>query len=164
GTVWDVEQFESLFMAQAAALGAVSASPADIETVKKNRKRYLEKFQSQGPGDEEELHSLYEEFAESFLSCTHNKLFLMMGEVLFTLRMWRSIEGLEAWELIKTEEAVLNLFVEALESGNPDRAAELMKKVYPHNGELEKLLRRIPAGTVPEIPAKLFREVYLRDK
>lgn len=159
-TVWDVEQFEKIFLPQVFALASSTATKEHIARIRKlgdkYKKSYRELIESRG----ESTGTAYDDYRNFILAVfdgTGNKMIRILGEVLLSMRKWRNITGDDDYEkIIALENAAIDTFIAALETSDPIKAAEIVSELLKYDDTIAAIMKQTPIGTSPEIPADIF--------
>ncbi len=171
-TVWDVEQFEQIFMPQALAIAAVEATEEDLDKVKENAKKYMIAFEHLTKTIMTKKNDVINEaldksqkvlklFYISVFECTHNKMMCLIGEVLLNMRKYRTIEtktDLEEidFNIIDIEKEGIDKFIRAIESRDPEEASKIMRDSTIFDSSWIEVCKKTPVGTSPVIPSDIF--------
>ena len=172
-SAWDVEQFEHIFVPQALAIAAVEATEQDIATMKEKSKEYMIAYKNLCEAEKSKVQSLidtagdesklaFRNFMLSVYGCTHNKMISLIGEVLLSLRKWRTINDVddEDPQIINLEQMVINKFIDSIETRDPEKAVETFSKIAQYDDRLIGILKDTPVGTSPEIPGEAFFSAF----
>lgn len=172
-SAWDVEQFEQMFLPQVFAIASEFATEEEIEIVKAKGESYIKIFNQMIAAEKnghsqmidkksnESLEKFYD-FMLSIFQCTHNKMVSLMGEVLLSMRKWRTISEVEESELQleKTEAFFINKFVEAIELKDSSKAAAMISELLRYDDTMIEIMKKTPVGQSPEIPGEAFIKAY----
>ena len=93
---------------------------------------------------------------------THNKLIILLGDVLVSMRKWRTISGttVEESKLVEYERSIINRFIKAVEIKNPDKAAAIIRESISYDSSITSIMKNTPVGESPEIPGDVFFKAY----
>lgn len=164
-SAWDVEQFERLFLPQAFALAAETATTDQKKNIRRLGLRYIEVFTDAFDDDEvaRELVDSFHDFMLSIFDSTGNKMIRLIGEVLLAMRKFRSVDtGTEPDKelILKMETAFIHRYIEAVECGEGEKASVIMKEILKFNDPLTEILEKTPLGETPVIPLELMYKAY----
>ncbi|MGL1891476.1 MAG: GntR family transcriptional regulator [Spirochaetaceae bacterium] len=165
-TAWDVEQFESIFLPQIISISATEATEKDITNIKEAGKNYLDLFEKHVNDDFDKTKLAFALFMSTIFISTHNKLIILLGDVLVSLRKFRDVstENIEeeddTEQMIKLESLIINRFILAIETRNPDEAAKIIRESITFDSSIVSILKQTPVGTSPKIPGDLFFKAY----
>ncbi len=172
-SAWDVEQFEQMFLPQVFAIASVSATEEEIEIVKARGDSYIKIFNQLIEAEKSEIsksielkskesHEKFHELMLSIFQCTHNKMVSLMGEVLLSLRKWRTISETESddVEVEKSEEFFIGKYIEAIELRDSKKASELISRLLHYDDSMVDIMKKTPVGQSPEIPGETFLSAY----
>lgn len=172
-SAWDVEQFEQMFMPQVFALASGSASADELEIVKARGDSYINIFnqllEAEKRGNTKaidlkstESHEKFHAFMLSIFQCTHNKMVCLIGEVLLSMRKWRTISEVDESDiqLEKTEAYFINKYIEAIESRDPLKAAQMISELLSYDDTMVDIMKKTPVGKSPEIPGDILLKAY----
>ncbi|MBB6480918.1 GntR family transcriptional regulator [Spirochaeta isovalerica] len=171
-TVWDVEQFEQIYLPQVFGLAAESASTAEKREIRKKGENYLKAYADMFkleqksltdklPAAETEAKACFLDFMMAVFKATHNKMVELMGEVLISMRKWRTITDVDPDnDIVKLEKAAIENYISAVECSSRIEAAEKIEKLYRYSKELIDILKSSPIGTSPEIPGDILYSSY----
>jgi DNA-binding FadR family transcriptional regulator len=172
-SAWDVEQFEQIFLPQVFALASQNASEEALRTIRDYAGDYIGVYKELTEAEKssnaleisrlselskETFHSLMDSIFES----TGNKMIKLIGQVLITMRKWRTISDVntEKYDLVAYEKAVITRFVQAIESRDPEKASAIIKDGISLDQTVITILQSTPVGTSPEIPGDAFVNAY----
>jgi len=172
-SAWDVEQFEQMFLPQVFAVASVSATDDEIALVKARGESYLKIFNqlvaAEKSGNSQtielksrESHEKFHDLMLSIFQCTHNKMVSLMGEVLLSLRQWRTISEVEESDIQieKSEAFFINKYIEAIELKDSSKAAVLISDLLRYDDSIVDIMKKTPVGSSPEIPGETFLKAY----
>jgi DNA-binding FadR family transcriptional regulator len=172
-SAWDVEQFELIFMPQVFALASSEASDDEIALVKTRGEKYLKTFSQMteaekngNPGvldvKSRESKIDFDSFMISVFQCTHNKMVSLIGEVLISLRKWRTISDVEPGDekIEKSEAYFINRFIEAIELRDSAAASKMISELLHYDKSMVDIMKNTPVGSSPEIPGETFWNAY----
>ncbi len=165
-TAWDVEQFEYILLPQIISLAATDATEEDILTIKKAAKNYLEVFIKYINDESHETVKAFSVFMHAIFFSTHNKLIILLGDVLVNLRKFRDVSSDSVTQksdierLIKLESLFINRYTQAIETRDPIQAAKMVKESLSLDSSIVSILKKTPVGTSPKIPGDLFFTAY----
>lgn len=169
-SAWDIEEFELLFFPQVIVLAAEHATPEELEIVRKSGKEYLKSFKewaeksSREGANHEKAQALFQNFIYAILQCTHNKMVILIGQVLNSLRKWRMIEDRGEISLYPYEKTMVERLIQAIESKDPNQAAALVDRRTSMDRQIISILKDTPVGTSPQIPAELFYKAFISER
>lgn len=172
-TAWDVEQFELIFMPQVFALASSEASDSEIDLVKVNGAKYLKTFrelteaEKKGKSEIMEMKSIearkdFNALMLSVFRCTHNKMVALIGEVLISMRQWRTISDVEPGDvkIENSESFFINRYIEAIELRNSEKASKMISELLHYDKTMVDIMKKTPVGKSPEIPGDTFYAAY----
>ncbi len=172
-SAWDVEQFERLLLPRVFALAAAEASESEIVTIDDAAQQYLDIFTTMSreeiTADDETMHDLqgtsqtaFRNFMRTVFSATHNKLIMLLGEVLLDLRKWRTVvvDERDNTSILDLERETITIYVEAVKTNDPNIAAGKIEERLTYDEELKRVMKETPVGESPVIPGDLFFAAY----
>ena len=171
-TVWDVEQYEQIFLPRVFGLAAEVAGSEEKRAIREKGELYLKAFEKMVvleeserveflPAAEAEAHELFSSYMASIFQGTHNKMIMLMGEVLITMRKWRTVTELDDdLDIVKLEKAAIGRYTEAVECTSVKEAAAKLEGMYRFSREMIDLMKGTPIGTSPEIPGSMIYSSY----
>ncbi|MCK4541338.1 MAG: FadR family transcriptional regulator [Spirochaetales bacterium] len=175
-SAWDVEQFEQILVPQIFSLASVEATDEDIEKIKGAATDYLSSYKKMIDGEDKvdkasmrdlelESRTAFRNFMGSIFESTHNKLIILLGDVLVSLRRWRTIsedpnDKVDASKIVKIESSIINRFVKAVEIRDPDESAKMINESINYDSSIISIMKNTPVGESPEIPGTTFFSAY----
>jgi len=171
-SVWDVEEYERIFLPLVFSLAAQSSTREEKEEVRELGERYLDHFETlckfensiETEMTQAETHATqaFSRFMMSIFDATHNKMIRLMGEVLMNMRKWRTITEADTGDngILKTENMVIRKYIEAVECRDGQKAMDLVLPIFLYDEEMADIMRKTPIGTSPEIPFAIFNKGY----
>ncbi|MBL7005638.1 MAG: FadR family transcriptional regulator [Spirochaetia bacterium] len=178
-SAWDVEQFEQILLPQIFALAATEAADQEIVLIKMAASDYLAAYrkmlEQEQQNDDASIPLMqklmdnsqikFAELMRSIFSSTHNKLIMLLGDVLINLRKWRTISGDTEYipHIEDFEKSIIARFVQAIETRNPIEAAALISKGINYDPSMVTIMKNTPVGESPEIPGSVFFSAYTLD-
>ncbi|MDA3812283.1 MAG: GntR family transcriptional regulator [Spirochaetaceae bacterium] len=172
-SAWDVEQFEQILMPQILSVAATEATEEDLKIIKikakENMKSYInmmdaEKTKNQVLIDEasEKSKVAFNAFMISIFNSTHNKMISLIGEVLISMRKWRTISDADedVDDLINIEQIMIDKFIKAIEQRDPVKAVAFFTEGIHYNQTIINIMKNTPVGTSPEIPGDVFFSAF----
>lgn len=178
-SAWDVEQFEQILLPQIFALASTEATNQEIMQIKRAASLYLNAYKDmveheKQNGDDsnpvlqkliDRSRTVFAELMHSIFASTHNKLIMLLGDVLINLRKWRTISGVteDDSQIEEYEQNIIDRFVQAIETRNPTEAAALISKGINYDASMVSIMKKTPVGESPEIPSPIFFSAYSLD-
>ena len=178
-SAWDVEQFEQILLPQIFALASTEATDQEIVQIKRAASLYLdayrEMFEQEQQNEDvsnpvlqklmDRSRTAFAELMQSVFASTHNKLIMLLGDVLINLRKWRTISGVteDDAQIEEYEKSIIDRFVQAIETRNPTEAAALISKGINYDASMVSIMKKTPVGESPEIPGPIFFSAYSLD-
>jgi len=172
-SAYDVEQFEQVFLPQVLAIAAIEATENDLVILKEKSEEYMiaygnlaeaekSKDESLFISAEEKSRLAFRSFMLAVYECSHNKMMSLIGEVLLSMRKWRkiAIEEKDYPRVYKLEEIMINRFISAIESRDPDKAVKVLDEGIKYDDAFINILKNAPVGTSPEIPGDTFLSAF----
>lgn len=161
-TAWDVEQFEFILLPQIISIASKEATEDDILNIKILAQNYLEIFRENIDIVSDNTIKAFSLFMNSIFVSTHNKLIILLGDVLVSLRKFRNITSdsndieNDNQKIIDNETVIINKYIQAIESRDPLIAADLISQAINHDDKIISILKSTPVGSSPNIPNELF--------
>jgi DNA-binding FadR family transcriptional regulator len=178
-SAWDVEQFEQILLPQIFALASTEATDQEIVQIKRAASLYLNAYKDmveheKQNGDDsnpvmqkliDRSRTVFAELMQSIFASTHNKLIMLLGDVLINLRKWRTISGdtEDTSQIEEYEKEIIDRFVQAIETRNPVEAASLISRGINYDASMISIMKKTPVGESPEIPSPIFFSAYSLD-
>jgi DNA-binding FadR family transcriptional regulator len=178
-SAWDVEQFEQILLPQIFALASTEATDQEIVQIKRAASLYLNAYKDmveheKQNGDDsnpvmqkliDRSRTVFAELMQSIFAGTHNKLIMLLGDVLINLRKWRTISGdtEDTSQIEEYEKEIIDRFVQAIETRNPVEAASLISRGINYDASMISIMKKTPVGESPEIPSPIFFSAYSLD-
>jgi len=178
-SAWDVEQFEQILLPQIFALASTEATDQEIMQIKRAASNHLDAYKDMveyekqnagvsNPGLQKLMdrsRTVFAEFMQSIFASTHNKLIMLLGDVLINLRKWRTISGVteDDSQIEEFDKSIIDMFVQAIETRNPAEAAALISKGINYDASIVSIMKKTPVGESPEIPSPIFFSAYSLD-
>ena len=172
-SVWDVEQFEQIFLPQVFAVASIEATEDELLKVKANGANYISVFKCLNEAEKnndpvliektsKESKEAFDQFMGAVFTCTHNKMITLIGEVLISLRKWRTIseDNSDEYDIDKFEELIINKFIQAIETQDAVKAAAMIREGISYDATIVSIMKSTPVGTSPEIPGEAFYRAY----
>ncbi|NQT58323.1 MAG: FadR family transcriptional regulator [Bacteroidetes bacterium] len=172
-SAWDVEQFEQLLLPQIIALASTEATDNEIQSIKSSADKYLKSYEEminqEEFVDENQLlelqkksRTVFVNYMRSIFESTHNKLIMLLGDVLIDLRKWRTVSDVEEslLKMIDLEKTFINLYVKAIETRNPEKASRMVQAGINYDSSMVSIMKVTPIGESPEIPGEVFFSSY----
>jgi len=161
-SAWDVAQFEQLLFPQIFALASTEATDQEIVQIKRAASLYLDAYKDMVEHEKQNedaaaplLQKLMDNsraaFADlmmSIFSSTHNKLIMLLGDVLINLRKWRTISGVTEGDsqIEEYEKKIIDRFVQAIETRSPTDAAALISNSINYDVSMVSIMKKTPVG------------------
>ena len=178
-SAWDVEQFEQILLPQIFALASTEATDQEIVQIKRAASNHLdayrEMFEQEQQNEDnsnpvlqklmDRSRTVFAKFMQSIFASTHNKLIMLLGDVLINLRKWRTISGVteDDSQIEEFDKSIIDMFVQAIETRNPTEAAALISKGINYDASMISIMKKTPVGERPEIPSPIFFSAYSLD-
>ncbi len=170
-TAWDVEQFEQIFLPQIFSVATTAATESEILKIKELAEKYLKLYKKSLDPElttdkiVSQSSSAFSSFMKSILESTHNKLIILLGEVLSNLRKFRDVsipdESIEeVKKLLTLETSFITCYLKALECRDPVKASQMIKETIHMESTVISILKQTPVGTSPQIPSDIFFKAY----
>jgi GntR family transcriptional repressor for pyruvate dehydrogenase complex len=164
-STWEMQEYEQLLLPEVFAQAAVNCTEKQKAEIKKQGQIYID-FIWTGKDDADLQKELFLTFINLIFEGTNNKVLALMGQIQQFSRELRHITGDEGreQEFGLIEEKSVRLMIEAVNSGDSERARKLVSKVFKVGSKIEKIMRGTPLGQNINIPADIFlEEIGLED-
>ena len=164
-TVWDVEQFEQMVLPEVCALAASQATAADREQIARLGEAYMAYYAATLSGtwndpDEnnpvwDQARVLFNNFLTAVFQATHNALWQLLAQPLFSLRNvrdWDDSASLAApQDFIRLERRFIDTVTAAIAGADPAEARRQVQAVMHLPAEAESAMRSTRVGDIPHI-------------
>lgn len=166
-TVWDVEQFEQMVFPEVCALAAAQATAAERERLTDLGQAYIAYYaetlsQTWDDSDEnnpawDQARVLFNDFLTAVFQATHNALWRLLAQPLFSLRNFRNWEPPSSLatpqDLIRLERRFIDTVTNAIVGADPAAARRQVQAVMRLPAEAESAMRSTRIGDIPHIRA-----------
>lgn len=164
-TAWDVEHFGQIIFPQVAALAAIVATDADIETMRRElasytkflTEYYLEWSQVKvvPPSEQARYRAASQRIMQAIFDATHNQVFIQLARPLLrlrNLRHWLDNPEHTPKSMVDSEVDFYRHMIEALAGHNPVVAATETTRLMSLPPAAITAMQQTPVGESPQIP------------
>jgi len=156
---WEMQEYEQFLLPEVFAKAAGNCSEKERTEIENRGKAYID-FIWTLKDDASLQKELFLDFMEGIFQASNNRVLGLMGRIQGFVREMRTItddEGREE-ELITLEEKSVRMMIEAVKSGDSERAREIVSKIFKVGPKIENIMRSVPLGQMIKIPADIFFE------